>query len=75
MLVEILRAKLPDVRDIEYALRAGGSKPIVFIRGYADSWYSFKGVLEFFTGRVCCCCNNPARSRRFHQIAGHLQFA
>ncbi|MGO6747591.1 alpha/beta fold hydrolase [Rhizobium ruizarguesonis] len=27
--------------------RPGGDQPIILIHGYADSWYSFKGVMDF----------------------------
>ncbi len=38
---------LPDGNTMEYVRRPGGDEPIVLIHGYADSWYSFKGVMDF----------------------------
>lgn len=38
---------LPDGNTMEYVRRSGGDEPIVLIHGYADSWYSFKGVMDF----------------------------
>lgn len=34
---------------LEYAHRAGAGRTLVFIHGYGDSWYSFKGVLELLS--------------------------
>lgn len=38
---------LSDGNTLEYVRRPGGDEPIVLIHGYADSWYSFKGVMDF----------------------------
>lgn len=38
---------LPNGNAMEYVRRPGGNEPIVLIHGYADSWYSFKGVMDF----------------------------
>ncbi|MCO6185161.1 alpha/beta fold hydrolase [Rhizobium sp. L1K21] len=38
---------LPDGNVMEYVRRPNGDQPIILIHGYADSWYSFKGVLDY----------------------------
>jgi len=38
---------LADGKTLEYVRRPGGSEPIILIHGYADSWYSFKGVMDY----------------------------
>lgn len=38
---------LSNGNTLEYVRRPGGTEPIVLIHGYADSWYSFKGVMDF----------------------------
>lgn len=47
MAYEPIQLTLPDGNTMEYVRRPGGTKPIVLIHGYADSWYSFKGVMDF----------------------------
>lgn len=32
---------------LEYVRRPGGDQPVILIHGYADSWYSFKGIMDF----------------------------
>src|SRR4051812_18982842 len=43
---------LPDGNIMEYVRRPGGDEPIVLIHGYADSWYSFKGVMDFLPSNL-----------------------
>jgi pimeloyl-ACP methyl ester carboxylesterase len=47
MSYELKQLLLPDGNTMEYVRRPGGDEPIVLIHGYADSWYSFKGVMDF----------------------------
>ena len=47
MAYELKQLILPDGNTMEYVRRPGGDEPIVLIHGYADSWYSFKGVMDF----------------------------
>ena len=47
MSYELKQLTLADGHTMEYARRPGGEEPIVLIHGYADSWYSFKGVMDF----------------------------
>lgn len=42
---------LPDGKTLEYVRRPGGTEPLILIHGYADSWYSFKGVLDYLPPR------------------------
>ncbi|PWJ84557.1 pimeloyl-ACP methyl ester carboxylesterase [Pseudaminobacter salicylatoxidans] len=42
---------LPDGKTLEYVRRPGGTEPLILIHGYADSWYSFKGVLDYLPSR------------------------
>jgi non-heme chloroperoxidase len=44
--IELLRVAVSQGVELEYARRTGGGHKLVFVHGYADSWYSFKGVLE-----------------------------
>lgn len=44
---ELKSMALPDGETLEYVRRPGGVDPVVLIHGYADSWYSFKGVMDF----------------------------
>jgi len=47
MSYELKSLLLPDGETLEYVHRPGGDHPIVLIHGYADSWYSFKGLMDF----------------------------
>ena len=47
MAYELKQLRLADGNTMEYVRRPGGDEPIVLIHGYADSWYSFKGVMDF----------------------------
>lgn len=42
---------LPDGKTLEYVRRPGGTDPIILVHGYADSWYSFKGVMDYLPSR------------------------
>jgi non-heme chloroperoxidase len=50
MAYELKQLLLPDGNAMEYVRRPGGHIPIILIHGYADSWYSFKGVMDFLPG-------------------------
>ncbi|MBX3567569.1 MAG: alpha/beta hydrolase [Rhizobiaceae bacterium] len=52
MACELKQLTLADGNTMEYAHRPGGDQPIVLIHGYADSWYSFKGVMDFLPGNL-----------------------
>jgi non-heme chloroperoxidase len=52
MAYELNQLILPDGNTMEYVRRPGGEEPIVLIHGYADSWYSFKGVMDFLPDNV-----------------------
>lgn len=47
MSYECKHLTLSDGNILEYVRRPGGDEPIILIHGYADSWYSFKGVMDF----------------------------
>jgi pimeloyl-ACP methyl ester carboxylesterase len=47
MSYQIAGVTLPDGKIVEYMRRPGGRTPVVLVHGYADSWYSFKGVLDY----------------------------
>lgn len=47
MSYELKHLDLPGGNKLEYVRRPGGDDPIILIHGYADSWYSFKGVMEY----------------------------
>jgi pimeloyl-ACP methyl ester carboxylesterase len=47
MSYETATVTLPDGKVIEYVNRPGGAVTAVLVHGYADSWYSFKGVLDY----------------------------
>jgi non-heme chloroperoxidase len=44
--IELLRVAVSPGVELEYARRKGCGHKLVFVHGYADSWYSFKGVLD-----------------------------
>ena len=51
MAYELKQLTLPGGNTMEYVRRPGGDEPIVLIHGYADSWYSFKGVMDFLPNK------------------------
>lgn len=44
---------LRDGNILEYVQRPGGQSVVILIHGYADSWYSFKGVIDFLPDSFC----------------------
>lgn len=77
MAYELKRLTLADGNTMEYARRPGGNAPIVLIHGYADSWYSFKGVMDFLPGNLAAFAptllghGRSSKPEQAYSIEGH----
>lgn len=84
MSYELKSLVLQDGETLEYVRRPGGDDPLVLIHGYADSWYSFKGVMDFLPSNFAVFApsllghGRSSKPRKAYSIEGYaaevLQF-